>query len=141
MASIWFAWLRKQAHCDWCELSIEAGMKIVRGSFLSKKRGWVRKCIWHPQCYIAQGEAYLEENPYMPQLGGPGRQPFLSCLDRETRKQRHALLVKAHRIRKNKRLIAGLQLWWRMEELDEELKRVRVKLELCGGVPSHWPTV
>ena len=131
-----FSWLQRRAQCAAkCDnATMEAGTAIVRTTVFKLGRRY--SFLQHPDCYVRQGLAYLEQHPFVPHPGGPGRKKLK--LDPETRRLRRNLHAKAVYLRKERREAINKGWWWKVEILNSDMLKLREAFEQVGGVPSNW---
>lgn len=102
---------------------------------IGKSRGSRRtyRQYFHPQCWVDNGMAYLNANPYTPGIRG---RRGLNLAPEDARK-RHLLIRRYNTLKQRKRLggPGNLKLinWLspRMDRIMEEMKNV-------GGIPKSW---
>lgn len=139
--NVTITWCYRRSICKYCEQPIEAGKPVVKVFYWNKgdenSRKWNRSTSYHfPDCYIKQGQDYLDRNPYVARSGSNRR----LALSDENRRTRFLLVRKFnelyHRRRNIKvpypdRLTVEIELTKRMT--DTMLDMVPV-----GGVPKSW---
>lgn len=121
--NVWFVWnQRTSATCAWegCQELLGTIEPAVQG-VLSYGSGPSRRFRWHPHCYIAQGLAFLEENP--PALQSRGHRTN-KHFNPEQQKHRHALIAKKSRVKRLKTRAVENGFWWKMHSLEAQIKGI-----------------
>jgi len=130
--------------CKWCELPIEIGTAMVRVFFWNKgnenSRKWNVQHCYHfqedgPNCYVKQGLAYLEKNPYVPHARG-----IIHLLSEENKRKRFLLVRKFNELHQRKSNIKveypdNLPI---EANLIERMVGVMMEVSGLGGVPKSW---
>ena len=117
----------------------------MRG-WMKQKNGFTVRRLWHPLCWIDQGQQYLLEHPLQPQKGGPGR-PRLD-IDDSGRKQRHALTMRQMRRMAKRRWLAQQymetpdaetrqEILRLLAEEDRVLAEIEELIKVVGGVVTR----
>jgi hypothetical protein len=131
---VWFTWnQRVSAVCAWesCQLLLDAPSKCVQG-VLTYEGTPSRRFRWHPECYIAQGLEYLEENPPVDQERGHRSNKNFSPAQQL---ERHALAAKKSRLKKLKESAIEQGFWWRMRSIDEEIRVIERVMDTMESEP------
>ncbi len=143
---IWIAYCKREAKCHYCQQPIKARDYVVKGKLWRKlKTGlthWSWRYYWHVKnkdgecCWLLEGIAYLEKNPYSSGLKG-GKSLGLTDEDGKMRLailRRHAKYTqKIRQAMETGNLDRIIRLATSMEKLKEEIYPL-------GGIPKKWIT-
>ena len=134
---IWVSWAKRKATCHYCSKPILARTPIIKGKMWKKMATatkWSIMFYWHPECWLNQAYAYLEQHPFIPKRG---RAKLV--LDKDAKTKRLKLL------RERARLIYRLKdimLYGNNSDIEERilsrLLELVVEIEPLGGVPKSW---
>jgi len=135
---------RRKCKCAYCPEEITVGQPMVVGIItygLSKnyKTKWKKVLHWHPKCWLEQGLARLEREPYI--SNKPGRPK--RDLDPVTKQLRlSALMRRASIIQRIRKLTESgnmdLKTIDKIVHLGEMLDKIKEEMVNLGGVPSKW---
>ena len=134
---------QRECKCSFCPDQILAGEGMVVGKMPIKGTNWHKTLRWHPQCWIKQGEVFLESRPYVP--SHRGRVPL--ALDAETKALRFAVLRRyASAMQRINRIIAkheegeGVSSndMQKLAHLGDMVDGLKTEIEPLGGVPKSW---
>ena len=137
--SVSMTWCQRIAQCEYCPDTIDAGMPMVRVFFWNRgteeHKGFNTKKYYHPNCWVAQGLDYLNENPYVPYL----RKPKME-LTPEQSARRYVLLKRKASIDQRKKLLTCEYPDKVLEEakLDIHITDIMLEIALIGGIPPKW---
>lgn len=131
-------WCRKQAACEWCPEPILIGTPMVAVFFWNKgsdNRRWNTSKYYHPQCWVAQGLDYLNQNPFVPHRRGRVR-----TLSEEDSRKRYLLVRRFHALEQRKKNIKApypdnLLI---EERLTKQMVDIMLDMINLGGVPKSW---
>jgi len=119
--------------CRYCEKEITVATPMVIGQ--TKRGNRTYRMYFHPQCWLDNGMAYLNKNPYTPGIRGRRK---LSLGPDDTRKR--YLLIRRYntfKYRKDKLnrfpddLLESIRLEGEMDKIAEVIKDI-------GGIPAKW---
>jgi len=136
---VWMTWCKRRATCKYCGEYIEVGTPMVKGVIdksQNPKMMITYKTYFHPQCWVENGLAYLERNPYTPAARGRKRSN-LSFVDNQKRRK---ILARFASYQQSLRKIVG-------DSPRDKAAKVRInnkvnglvdEITKLGGVPVSW---
>ena len=142
--NVYLVHCRRKCKCAHCPDEITLAQPMVVGVItLGKdkhyKTKWKKVLHWHPNCWIEQGLARLEREPYI--SNKPGRpkrdlDPVIRQL-RLSALRRRASIVQRIRVITSSENIDSKAID-RIVHLGEMLEKVTEEMAKLGGAPSKW---
>jgi len=101
----------------------------------TKKSDRTYRMYFHPQCWVDNGMAYLNNNPYTPGIRGRKKLPMSS----EDARKRYLLIRRYNRFKQRKNglkkfpddILESIRLESEMDKIAEEMRDI-------GGTPAKW---
>ena len=130
---IWMAWNKREAKCYYCEKEIKVATPVVIGQTKRKNRTY--RTYFHPQCWIDNGMAYLNNNPYTPGVRGRKR---LSLTPKDARSR--FLLIRRYNTLKSRKAKLTIFPDSILESMNLERRMAKIvkDMEKLGGIPPKW---
>lgn len=132
------SWCKRACQCKHCLDTIETGKPVVVGRAVLTVNG--RKTYtayrWHPNCWVGQALAYIEQHPFEPPAVGRKRLE----LDSESRDKRLAIM------RRHAATLQRIRYMVRKQDMNIDaminlgglLAKQAEEIEQYGGVPESW---
>lgn len=142
--NVYIVHCRRKSKCAHCEQEITVAQPMVVGVItLGKNKHyttkWKKTLRWHPSCWLEQGLARLEREPYISNKPGrPKRE--LEPVTRDLRLS--ALRRRASIVQRIRKLIDSESIDSvtidRIVHLGEMLDKVKEEMTNLGGIPEKW---
>jgi len=138
--NVWIRKARKRATCSYESCKSK---DILNGQYLvvtqwvmavREGRKWYKEKLYHPQCWIDQAVAELEQRPVV-ETRGYGKRMAITDKDRE---QRVRVLRKRAAIVQRVKTACLERKFALIERLTGQLERCKEEIEQYGGVPAKW---
>ena len=130
-------WAQNKAQCHWCEKEIVVSTAMVAVFFWNKGddgRRWNTQYCYHPECWLAKGYDYLEQNPYKPYPRGRKRLELIE----EDRRQRYLITRRYHALRQRLNMLDNGSEPLKALNLECQMSELMLEMQKIGGVPKKW---
>jgi len=142
--NVYLVHCRRKCKCAHCPEEITVAQPMVVGVITlgegkHYKTKWKKTLRWHPNCWLEQGLARLEREPYISNKPGRPKQE----LDPTTRQLRlSALRRRASIVQRIRTLVAAGSIDSKtidkIVHLGEMLDKVKEDITKLGGIPEKW---